>query len=144
MLSLHGHRFSRGRSKFADHLAGWLEPTAKVFVKVQFGSLAQSVLAQLDTGAAWSVLAPDTALAAQVPLKSDHPAVLHTRFGTKHGHLVRIPLTFVAEEGESLETDGTFFITLDWPESLNFLGYSGLLDSLRFALDPQVNYFYFG
>lgn len=77
-------------------------------------------------------------------MESDYPAVLHTRFGTKHGHLVRIPFTFVAEEGESLETEGTFFITPDWPESLNFLGYSGLLDSLRFALDPQVNHFYFG
>ena len=74
-----------------------------VFVKVLFGSLNQSLMAQPDTGAAWSILAPDTALAAQVPLQSDHPAVLHTRFGTKHGHLVRIPLTFIAEEGESLE-----------------------------------------
>ena len=101
-------------------------------------------MAQLDTGAAWSILAPDTAIAAQVPLQSEHPAVLHTRFGTKHGHLVRIPLTFIAEEGESLETDGTFFITPDWPDGLNFLGYSGLLDSFRFALDPQVNIFFFG
>jgi hypothetical protein len=144
MLSLNGYRFSSGRSKFSDHVSGWPERTAKVFVKVQFGSLDQSLMAQLDTGAAWSILAPDTAIAAQIPLRSEHPAVLHTRFGTKHGYLVRVPLIFIAEEGESLEADGTFFITPDWPDGLNFLGYSGLLDSFRFALDPQVNHFYFG
>jgi len=27
---------------------------------------------------------------------------------------------------------------------LTFLGYSGLLDRIRFALDPQANDFYFG
>ncbi len=32
----------------------------------------------------------------------------------------------------------------DWPPGKTFLGYSGLLDSIRFALDPQRNHFYFG
>lgn len=31
-----------------------------------------------------------------------------------------------------------------WPDGMSFLGYSGLLDSLRFAVDPQANDFYFG
>lgn len=43
-----------------------------------------------------------------------------------------------------LTTVGTFFVSQDWPSGLTFLGYSGLLDSIRFALDPQANHFYFG
>lgn len=64
--------------------------------------------------------------------------------GIQQGYLVRASLVFVAEQGESLYTEGTFFIAQDWPERLVFLGYSGLLDSIRFALDPQQNDFYFG
>jgi hypothetical protein len=50
----------------------------------------------------------------------------------------------LAEIGESYDTEGTFFISPDWPAGRTFLGYSGLLDSIRFALDPQANHFYFG
>jgi hypothetical protein len=67
-----------------------------------------------------------------------------TSFGIKEGVLLRVPLKIVADEGESLDITGTFFVASDWPEGLTFLGYSGLLDSIRFALDPQVNDFYFG
>jgi hypothetical protein len=57
---------------------------------------------------------------------------------------VRVPFTFVADEGNSLATEATFFLAPDWPAGMNFLGYSSLLDSMRFALDPQANHFYFG
>jgi hypothetical protein len=64
--------------------------------------------------------------------------------GSKTGRLVRVGFSFVADEGEDLDTEGTFFVSPDWPRGLSFLGYSGLLDSVRFALDPQLNHFYFG
>ena len=57
---------------------------------------------------------------------------------------MRVPLTFEADEGAPLVTEATFFVSADWPEGMTFLGYSGLLDSMRFALDPQANHFYFG
>ena len=69
---------------------------------------------------------------------------MSTRMGIKAGYLVRASLDFVAEQGEALLTEGTFFVSEDWPDNLTFLGYSGLLDSIRFALDPQRNDFYFG
>jgi len=69
---------------------------------------------------------------------------LSTRFGLIRGTLVSLKVTFVAGEGRSLDTFGTFFISPDWPPGRTFLGYSGLLDSIRFALDPQKNHFYFG
>lgn len=144
MLELDGRRFASGRSRYLDHLRKWPEPTAKIYLKLQIGSSKSSVMAQLDTGAAWSVLPPDVAEEARIPIESGDPTTISSRFGTKRGFLVRVPYTLVAEEGESLETDGTFFISPEWPERLSFLGYSGLLDSIRFALDPPQNHFYFG
>jgi len=61
-----------------------------------------------------------------------------------NGYLVRLPLTLWADEGEDLQLDGTFFVSDNWPDGMTFLGYSGLLDALRFAVDPQANDFYFG
>lgn len=144
MLTLAGHRFTTGRSKYVDHHQRWREPTAKIYVRLKISNLDTSFFAQLDTGAAWSVLAPDVARTARVPYESGDPKKINSRFGTKDGFVLRIPFTLVAEDGESFEADGTFFISPDWPEGLSFLGYSGLLDSIRFALDPQRNHFYFG
>ena len=144
MLTLRGDRFTCGRATFSDSSPFQPEPTAKVFVRVWFGKLQKALLTQVDTGAAWSILAPDVAQAIQVPLAAGDPATLSTRFGIKQGLLVKVGFTLIAEEGDHLDTEGTFFVTEDWPDGLNFLGYSGLLDSIRFALDPQANHFYFG
>jgi hypothetical protein len=69
---------------------------------------------------------------------------MQTWLGRRKGRLVRLPFIFAADEGDDFPNEGTFFITPDWPEGVTFLGYSGLLDSIRFALDPQVNDFFFG
>jgi hypothetical protein len=136
-----GDHFVQGRSKFVDR-AGSTEPTAKVYVRVLLANLPY--LAQLDTGAAWSVLAAGVAKDLGIVGHIGDRVQLSSRFGTYNGYLVRLPLTFVADEGESLATDGTFFVSDDWPSPVTSLGYSGLLDSIRFALDPQANHFYFG
>lgn len=143
MLRLPGEPFTQGRSKFSDHSPGFRELTAKVYIQVQFG-LDRPMLAQLDTGAAWSVLDPTVARSLGSSVEWLNPAVMGTRFGTISGRLAQVPVTFPAEEGDPLSTVGTFFISEDWPTGLTFLGYSGLLDSIRFALDPQANDFYFG
>jgi hypothetical protein len=138
-----GDHFAQGRAKFVDH-SGPIESTAKVYVRVLLGDHPDGYLAQLDTGAAWSVLGSEAAKDLGFINRIGERVVLSSRFGTYWGHLVRLPVTFVADEGESLETDGTFFVSADWPSPVTFLGYSGLLDSIRFALDPQANHFYFG
>jgi len=144
VLELAGVYFTLGRSKFSDHAPGFPEPLAKVYVAVLLGQSSRPVLAQLDTGAAWSVLPLNVAREAGLPLVSDRPVLMNTRMGTKQGYLMGASLIFIAEQGEALHTEGTFFICADWPEDQAFLSYSGLLDSIRFALDPQANDFYFG
>jgi len=52
-------------------------------------------------------------------------------------------MSLVADEGRSLEVDATFFISQSWRGG-TFLGYTGLLDRLRIALDSPANLFYFG
>ena len=144
MLKLQGSAFTQGRSTFFDHNKDAQEPTAKVFVRVVIGDLDLPVIAQLYTGAAWSVL--DSRIAGLLGLLDmDGPSrVMETRFGKKTGRLIKVPIRFLADEGTSLDIEGTFFICPDWPPGPIFLGYSGLLDAVRFALDPQVNHFYFG
>ena len=48
--------FSGGRSTFLDGHPGFTEPTAKIFIKVTLPGLQRKLLAQLDTGAAYSIL----------------------------------------------------------------------------------------
>lgn len=145
MLRLGAESFTRGRSHFEDHYPARPEPTAKVFVNVAFKGIATPQLAQLDTGAAYSVVDPDTARELGVLEQGDAEEVtLRTHLGRIQGHLVRLDLTLVADEGEALDLEGIFFVSSDWPRGRILLGYSGLLDSLRFALDPPANHFYFG
>ena len=48
-----------------------------------------------------------------------------------------------ADEGESLDVEATVFQSPDW-RGPSFLGYQGLLQRIRFAVDPETNLFYFG
>jgi len=55
---------------------------------------------------------------------------LSTRFGTIAGSLVQTPVTFLADDGDSLRVGATVFISADWPhKARTFLGYSGLEDA---------------
>ena len=56
---------------------------------------------------------------------------------------VRAVTRLVAEDGESVEIEATVFVSPEWREG-NFIGYSGLLERIRFAVDPDTNSFIFG
>jgi hypothetical protein len=143
MLKLDRVEFTCGRSLYRDFILEAFETTAKVFVKILLDGQS-TVYVQLDTAAPWSVLDPRVTATLGV-LDSDGDRIfLDTRLGRKEGTLVRIPITFLADDGEPFNTEGTFFVCLDWPSGRTFLGYSGLLASMRFALDPRTNHFYFG
>ncbi|HEV7517103.1 MAG TPA: hypothetical protein VGR07_12450 [Thermoanaerobaculia bacterium] len=144
MLTLLGHDFCCGRSQFEDQAPYSGEPTAKIFVAIRLSGLSTLFWAQLDTGSAWSILDPEIAEAAGISMDEGIDQVIDTRLGRFKGRLVTVPITLPADEGESLDLQGTFFIAPDWPPGKSFLGYFGLLSSIRFALDPEANHFYFG
>lgn len=143
ILFLDGERFASGRSKFLDQHPRFLEPTAKVFVKVSFPGSPETVVAQLDTGAAYSALGVEIADALGLFSQKGQMARISTRLGTASGQLLRIPVVLIADEGLSLGIDATFFISPEW-KGATFLGYIGLLDRIRIALDSPANFFYFG
>jgi len=143
MLSLKGKGFTTGCARFRDQAPGVQELTAKIFVKIEFQNLEGSWLAQLDTGAAYSMLALGVARALNVLDGDGQPVSIHTRHGTIEGRLERISMTLVADEGRALDLEAVFLVSREWTET-TFLGYSGFLDRLRIALDSPVNLFYFG
>jgi hypothetical protein len=68
---------------------------------------------------------------------------LSSRLGVIEGRLYRGMLTLLADEGRSLDLEVTYFLSPHW-QGLNFLGYEGALDRIRFGVDPRSNLFYFG
>jgi len=135
--------FSSGRARFLDRHPDFVEPTAKVFVKVNFPPLEKGLLAQVDTGAAYSILELEAARKLGLFDVAGHQTRLGTRLGELRGQLIRMPVEILADEGESLTIEATFFVSGDW-HGATFLGYTGLLDKLRIALDSPANQFYFG
>lgn len=142
MLALDGELFTTGRSEFFDNWRELPERTSKIILKIRLQGY--ETFALLDSGAAWSVLDAETAEAIGVDDSDGDPAELSTRRGTIPGKLVSAPVVLLAEEGEDLEVNATFFVSAEWPPGRVFLGYSGFLERIRFALDPQANHFYFG
>ncbi len=145
MLKLNGQDFTTGSAKFLDEGGDLLESTPKVFVRIEFPELESwsRTFAQLDTGAAWSVLRRDVAEALGVIDGAGELVRMRTAAGTLQGRLERVPLTLIADEGISLTLQATFFVSRQWHGG-TFLGYTGLLDKLRIALDSPANQFYFG
>jgi hypothetical protein len=63
------------------------------------------------------------------------------------GSLIRLNITLVAELGENLTVDATTFVPDSeavWDNFPCFIGLSGFLERIRFAIDPNTDTFYFG
>ena len=141
LRDLEGNSFATGCGRFADTDSAEVSP--KIYVRILPGNLPAPVLAQLDTGAAWSVLHVEIARRLGLLDRHGEPITLSTRKGKVAGRLVRAPVSLVADAGVSLDLDATFFVSSNWTSG-TFLGYSGLLERIRFAIDPYRNLFYFG
>ena len=66
-----------------------------------------------------------------------------TRLGRFLGRLERTDLQLLADDGDSLIVQATVWVSRDWHGG-NFLGYAGLLQHIRLAVEPSANFFYFG
>ena len=135
---LDGSAFATGMSSYLD---GDPSEAARIHVEVEFDG--ETVLALLDTGASWSVLNAELAQELGLFEQEGESATISSRVGRINGRLVRARTTLVADEGESIEVESTVFVSPEWPEG-NFIGYSGLLERIRFAIDPGSNAFFFG
>ena len=145
MLKLDQADFTAGRAKFEDNAPWSAEPTPKIYVKItpEPQSLNAIFLAQLDTGAPWSLLDAEVADNLNLLNGEGEQRTVRTWRGAVRGRLERISLRLHADEGDSLDFEATFLVSADW-HSGNFLGYGGLLQHIRFAVDATHNFFYFG
>src|SRR6266850_7478928 len=144
-LQLDGANFSGGRATFEDNLPSVLGRSARVYVKIAVNGLAEPILVLLDTGAEYSVLAREVAEDVGLDTADGQATTIEHRGGSTPGKLIRTTVTMVADEGMSLDVDATVFVPDNgWPPGRSFIGYSGFLSHVRFALDPQNNDIYFG
>ncbi len=130
-----------GRAKYRSDVD---EPTGNLLVAVlcRVGARTGKEAALLDTASQWCLLSPDVARDLGYEPDPDGDDRLQTRFGVFAGELIRLPVIFVADEGEPTEVEATWFLSPDWPGPL-VIGWKGCLERMRFAFDPRENDFYF-
>lgn len=140
--------FVRGRAVYRDHYPGDSEQTPRIVLSVRVA--AMPIYAIVDTGAPWCVLDPDLMhpLIACGQAEMLYNVDYIVRGHKYHGQLVRVAIDFEGEHGFYMRMESTAFVaTLDenppWYHP-NFIGLSGCLDRMRFAIDPDENGFYFG
>ncbi len=143
ILTQKGREFTCGSARFHDSASSHLEPGSKIFIRFRVAPLDQEFLALLDTGATWSILDWEVAELAGLHPESGQRIRYSGRWGTIEGSVVPCLFRLPADEGESLEVEGSVFVSTDWRAG-NFIGYRGFLERIRFALDPGENRFYFG
>lgn len=102
-----------------------------------------AALAQVDTGAAWSILDADIAEALDLFDDQGEIVSISTRVGITKFRLKNIPVQILAQQGDSLLVNAIVAVERGWRHG-NFLGYTGFLERVKFAVDPASNLFYFG
>ncbi len=142
-LTRKGQEFTGGSARFHDSAGSHLESGSKIFVRFRVAHLGQEFLGLLDTGATWSILDWELAELAGLDPNSGQRIRYSGRWGTIEGSVVPCLFRLPADEGKSLDIEGSVFVSPDWRAG-NFIGYHGLLERIRFALDPGENRFYFG
>jgi hypothetical protein len=144
MLYCDGQPFTTSLAHYFDAAPGESE-TAWIMLRILPEGCPEPVLAVLDPAAPWCILNWEVARVAGVSLEGE-PLRLRTWRGTVEGELHRLVITLLAEEGEPAPIEATVFVSEEWtgPGHPNFLGYSGFLERIRWAVDPATNLFYFG
>jgi hypothetical protein len=145
MLNLAGAPFSTGRADFVDEPLPAAGRSARVYVRVAVEGLEEPVLALLDTGAEWPILAREIAEEIGLTDASGEQETLRHANGTSTGRLVRTTMRLLADEGDDLAVETTVFV----PDEIaafrrNFIGYTTFLERIKLGLDPQQNHIYFG
>ena len=121
-------------------------------MKCRIGSLEETYLALLDTGAEWSVIGGETAKILEDEDELDLPTEsfnMSTRLGRIYGSIHRLNISLLAKQnyGHDLTVESSVFVSEEWVGPI-VLGFRGFLEKIRFALDPGVvsgeQMFYFG
>lgn len=151
-----GKPFAQGVCSFLMRPATDQELISRIFIEVQIEGVRTEVV--VDTGGAYLVCNPEIAdLLDLDPAAALHASEIEVRGRRTAGDLHRLYLTFLSEEGgENLRWEVTAFVprprpTQSWEDVRqlwegmpSFIGLTGCLEQVRFAVDPAADLFYFG
>ena len=136
--------FATGFSEYADTLPGQDEPLSRVYVPIQPEGSEIWHLALVDTGGHFFIPSPEVLTSIRDHLTDSFDSTtLMTSQGRLQGKLFRHRISLIGVAGEDLEIDATVCAAPDWTGP-TVLGYTGMLERFRFAVDPETNRFYFG
>jgi hypothetical protein len=126
--------------------------SGRLLVKVSVEG--QHTTAAVDTGGLYFVCDPELAdalssrLTDPLPMAGIGETELTIRGTTYAGELHLLTVELLAIEGRALPVEATVFIPRLRPHQVwhlpSIMGFQGLLDRIRFAVDPNDSFFYFG
>ncbi len=142
-----GTPFATGAIPY-DYAPVGSDETPRLLLQVDFEGIRATAL--VDTGAPYVVCAP--AIARLLDLDSTtalEQIVLFIRGLRISGSLYRLTLSFPALWGEPLDVETTVFVpaghsAVDWGDIPSFIGLTGCLELMRFAVDSATETFFFG
>jgi hypothetical protein len=147
----HGEPFASGAAPYTYLSASEQETTPRIIISVSIQGIQTSAF--VDTGGVYAICSPE--IADELHLDPKHGAPVNPirwRGEIFQGVLHRVPITLLAEEGESIIIEATCFIpqltnSQQWQTDFAcILGMYLCFDRLRFAVDPNPDneMFYFG
>lgn len=143
MLNLNEEPFALSVAEYHEENPYHDTRQTSIFVEIAFPSIKDiRTYARLDPATPWVVLNYEIAENLGFPFNEEETK-LHTIGGDMVGTLETHPIKLLALEGPSITIDATIFVCREWQREC-FLGYSGFLERIRFAVDPSTNRFYFG
>jgi hypothetical protein len=141
-----GTAFALGSTRFARSvLPGSTLPRILSEVLVE-GVLTR---AAVDTGGAYLVCRPDVARKAGLrPASSLGGQIVNIRGRSYSGRLYRQGIEILAQRGDGLRFQGIVFVPELAPGETwglpSMMGFQGMLEFIRFAIDPVDDTFFFG
>ncbi|MGK7873968.1 MAG: hypothetical protein AB4426_11850 [Xenococcaceae cyanobacterium] len=146
LLFPNGDNFATGAIRYAYRPVTVNETTNRIILTVEVeGYRTEAVV---DTGAPYVVLAPQVGKLIGFTLASTlYRERMLIRGMRLDGSVTRLNVTLQATFGESLTREATVFIPdveEYWGSFPSFIGLTGFLERIRFAIDPSTDTFYFG
>lgn len=141
-----GNTFATGAIRYSYRPVSATETTNRIILLVEIeGVLTEAVV---DTGAPFVICAPQIALLAGFNRAYALARMRMLIRGMQlEGSLTRLSIKLLAREGDDLTVDATVFVPdveEYWGSFPSFIGLTGFLERLRFAVDPSTDTFYFG
>ena len=143
-----GEPFATGVTEYVYQPATPQDSFPRLILNVEFEGISSSAI--LDTGAPYAICAPSVARRlALTPQQSLEKIRMIIRGVSVEGDLFRLAIRFVTLYGGDMDVDATVFVLgpeseESWGDLPSFIGLSGCLERMRFAVDPTSDSFYFG